>query len=137
MSKGTPRILGLASLLLVAACDHIPLYNESLDWFSWSQYDPEVNAIVSEIPPPGEIEAGPAAGHDAMMGDPAPGPVSGAAVSGRTVSAPTGSTTMAGTTVTTSATTAGSSASSASAPLVGIRNSVGPSVTWRSTRGTP
>jgi hypothetical protein len=136
MLKGSPQVLGLASLLLVAACDHIPLYNESLDWFSWSRYDPEVNAIVSEIPPPGDLEAGPASGHDAMMGDPSAGAASGATMSGAARPAPVaGSATM--TTSIGGTTSAGSSASSTSAPLVGIRNSVGPSVTWRSTRGTP
>jgi len=141
MLKGSPQILGLASLLLVAACDHIPLYNESLDWFSWSRYDPEVNAIVAAIPPPGDLEAGPVSGHDATMSDPSAGAASGAAVSGAAVSGTTGSAPVAGsTTVTTSVgttTSVGSGGSSASAPLVGIRNSVGPSVTWRSTRGTP
>ncbi|MEM7022459.1 MAG: hypothetical protein AAF637_07660 [Pseudomonadota bacterium] len=144
MSKASPRILGLMSLLLVASCDHIPYYNESLDWFSWSKYDPEVNAIVAEIPPPGELEAGPGAmsGSGAGINDPATGadPVSG--VTGSTGSASIGTTATGGSTATVGAGTAtvatgNPGGSGSSAPLVGIRNSVDGSVTWRSTRGTP
>jgi hypothetical protein len=134
MSKGLPKVVGLASLLAVAACDHIPLYNESLDWFSWSRYDPEVNAIVAEIPPPGDLEAGPSGMKDGMMADPpADAPMSG--VSGSGSSGSLASTTTVASSAAPSSTSAGGSSSSA--PLVGIRNSVGPSVTWRSTRGTP
>jgi len=134
MSKGLPKVVGLASLLLVASCDHIPYYNESLDWFSWSRYDPEVNAIVAATPPPGDLEAGPMHMKDGMMSDPpADAPMSGVSGSGSSVSL-TGTTTVATSADTSSASAGGSSTS---APLVGIRNSVGPSVTWRSTRGTP
>lgn len=134
MSKGLPKVVGLASLLLVAACDHIPYYNESLDWFSWSRYDPEVNAIVAETPPPGDLEAGPMRMKDGTMSDPpADAPMSGVSGSGSSAA-------LAGTTTVVNSvdgTTASAGESSSSAPLVGIRNSVGPSVTWRSTRGTP
>jgi hypothetical protein len=134
MSKGLPTVVGLASLLVVAACDHIPYYNESLDWFSWSEYDPEVNAIVAEIPPPGDLEAGPTGMKDGMMAEPpASAPMSGVSGSGSSAA-------LGGTTTVTSiggGTATSVDGSSTSAPLVGTRNSVGGSVTWRSTRGTP
>jgi len=141
MSKGLPQIVGLASLLLVAACDHIPYYNESLDWFSWSRYDPEVNAIVAEIPPPGNLDAGPMSMKDGMMDDPPAGtaPMSGVSGSG-SVPSLSGTTTVATTVGSTSAgasTSTSAGGSSSSAPLVGVRDSVSGSVTWRSTRGTP
>ena len=52
-----------AGLLLLAGCQNIPYYDKSLSWFSSSEYDPEVKAIESEIPPPGALEA-PAAADD-------------------------------------------------------------------------
>jgi hypothetical protein len=43
-------------LLLVAAaltaCENVPYYGESLDWFSRSRYDPEVRAIEQRTPQP-------------------------------------------------------------------------------------
>jgi len=141
MSKGLPKVVGLASLLLVAACDHIPYYNESLDWFSWSRYDPEVNAIVAEIPPPGELEARPMSMKDGMMDDPpaATAPMAGAsgAVNAPSVSGTSTVATSVGPTSTATSASASAGGSSSSAPLVGVRDSVGGSVTWRSTRGTP
>jgi hypothetical protein len=65
MVKRRGCIVGTAAvgLLLLTGCENIPYYNESLNWFSWSEYDPEVKAIQGEIPPPGGLEA-PAAPDD-------------------------------------------------------------------------
>lgn len=53
MSTIDLRALGLAcGLLAVAACENIPVYDESLGWFSRSDYDAEINAIERRIPPP-------------------------------------------------------------------------------------
>lgn len=44
-----------AALLLVAlaltACENVPYYDDSLNWFSRSRYDPEVKAIEDRTPP--------------------------------------------------------------------------------------
>lgn len=46
----------VAGLLLavvgLTACANLPYYNESLDLFSRSQYDPEIRAIERRTPPP-------------------------------------------------------------------------------------
>jgi hypothetical protein len=132
----------VAAALLLAACEHIPYYDESLNWFSWSEYDPEVKAIEAEIPPPGALEA-PAAPDDRaavvrdvrggyVYADPPPG-----------VEVSLGATPLASRSAVEAAgkvDVAGSSSRGAAdpgSPLVGIRNSVGGSVTWRSPRGTP
>ncbi|MGH6903461.1 MAG: hypothetical protein ACREIR_12065, partial [Geminicoccaceae bacterium] len=45
-----------AGLLLVgcalAACENLPYYDRSLDLFSWSRYDPTIEAIEERTPPP-------------------------------------------------------------------------------------
>jgi hypothetical protein len=126
----------LVPLLLVTACENIPYYDESLNWFSWSEYDPEVDAIEDEIPPPGELEAD---DHTAFVRDTRGGyvyadPPPGAEVTlGATPLMNTGT---AGNVSVADAQSSGASGN-ASTPLVGIRSSVGPSVTWRSARGTP
>lgn len=127
MAKHKGWIVGptAGALLLVAGCQNIPYYDESLNWFSWSEYDPEVRTIEAEIPPPGALEA-PVASRDrtALMqgsragdvrSEPATGAVGGISVADASD---------------------GSSASPGDPP-VGIRSSVGPSVTWRSSRGQP
>jgi hypothetical protein len=132
-----PAVAGMA---LVAGCENIPYYNDSLNWFSWSEYDPEVKAIEADIPPPGELEA-PASGDraafvrdgrgDFVYADPSPGAV---VTLGAT---PLMSSGAAGATV--SVADAGSAdppGGNSGAPLVGIRSSVWPSVTWRRPRGS-
>jgi hypothetical protein len=144
MAKRNGWVVGPAAvgLLLLAGCQHIPYYDESLNWFSWSEYDPEVKAIDSEIPPPGALEA-PAASDDRaafvqdgrgdyVLSNPPPG-----------VSLSLGSKPVARGSAVAAAANVGVADSSGSgpadpgSPLVGIRNSVGGSVTWRSPRGTP
>lgn len=41
----------LLATIALTACENIPYYNQSLDWFSWSRYDPEVRAIEQRTPP--------------------------------------------------------------------------------------
>jgi hypothetical protein len=133
------RIVGptIGLVLLVTGCENIPYYNDTLDWFSWSKYDPEVNAIVRQTPPPGELEAQPMSDTQAALRDSQGGyvladPPPGAAVTlGAT---PVVSTASVAPTVTTNPST--SAASDPGAPLVGVRNSVGGSVSWRSLRGS-
>jgi hypothetical protein len=133
MARGSLQILGLTSVLLVAACDHIPYYNESLDWFSWSRYDTEVNEIVDEIPPPGELEAAPMAGPSAAA-DPPPRAAADLVLADPGVDMAAQGT---ASTVVVKTTAPSNQSTGAATPLVGIRNSVEPSVTWRSARGTP
>jgi hypothetical protein len=143
MAKRKSWIVGpAAGLLLLAGCQHIPYYDESLNWFSWSEYDPEVKAIESEIPPPGGLEA-PAASADraAYVRDGRGGyvlsnPPPGMAVSLGTTPVASG-TAMAAAGDVSVAHNPGGGAPDPGSPLVGIRNSVGGSVTWRSPRGTP
>ena len=130
------------TLLLLAGCENIPYYDESLNWFSWSEYDPEVKAIEGEIPPPGALEA-PAAPDDRagfvrdargdyVYADPPPGvevSLGATPLASRSAVDAAGNVSLAD--------SSGSSGASANGPLVGIRNSVGGSVTWRSPRGTP
>jgi hypothetical protein len=144
MGKRKGWIVGPAAvaLLLLAGCQNIPYYDESLNWFSWSEYDPEVKAIEAETSPPGALEA-PASADDraAMVRDSHGGyvqsdPPPGVALSlGATPVASASAIAAAGNVSV--ADSSGSSAASANSPLVGIRNSVGGSVTWRSARGTP
>jgi hypothetical protein len=134
-----PAIVGLA--LLISGCQNFPLYNESLNWFSWSEYDPEMKAIEAEVPPPGQLEAKPAAGDQSafvrdgrggyVQSEPPPGTI----VSVGSTPVVSASATAAGNV--SSAQSSGTSATSAGDPLVGIRNSYAPSVTWRSVRGAP
>jgi hypothetical protein len=42
----------LLAALALAACENLPYYDESLDIFSRSRYDPEVKAIEERTPPP-------------------------------------------------------------------------------------
>jgi hypothetical protein len=144
MGKRKGWIVGPAAvgLLLLAGCQNIPYYDESLNWFSWSEYDPEIKTIEADTSPPGGLEASPpaddraASAHDGggayVYADP---PTGGAVSLGRTSVASGSALSAAG-----SVSVADSSSNSAAdpgSPLVGIRNSVGGSVTWRSPRGTP
>jgi hypothetical protein len=132
----------VAAALLLAGCEHIPYYDESLNWFSWSEYDPEVKAIETEIPPPGALEA-PAAPDDRagfvrdrrgdyVYANPPPG---GEVSLGATPLASGSAINAAGNVDVAHSSSIG--AADPGSPLVGIRNSVGGSVTWRSPRGTP
>ena len=149
MGKRWSWIVGSAAgVLLLTGCQHIPYYDESLNWFSWSEYDPEVRAIESQIPPPGTL-----APQGAAPGSPSSPPASGgqgvapgSGAPGTSTAPPAssaGATSQArgtGVGAAGSVSVADSSVSSSapsSDPPVGIRNSVGPSVTWRSPRGTP
>jgi hypothetical protein len=139
----------LVPLLLVGACENIPYYDESLNWFSWSKYDPEVDAIEEEIPPPGELQA-----PDATMGDQTAfvrdgrggyvlaDPPEGAVVtlgSKQLVNAgSTGAVNVAdsaGNPPSSPGAPPSSAASNAGQPLVGIRSGIDASVSWRSLRG--
>lgn len=144
MAKRKGWIVGPAAvaLLLLAGCQNIPYYDESLGWFSWSEYDPEVRAIETETSPPGALEA-PATTDDraAWVRDGRGGylqsePPPGVAVSlGATPVASASALAAAGNVSV--ADGSNNAATSVDSPLVGIRNSVGGSVTWRSARGTP
>lgn len=139
-----PAIVGVA--LLVSGCQNIPIYNDSLNWFSWSKHDPEMKAIEAEVPPPGELEAKPAAGDQAafvrdgrggyVQSEPPPGTIVsvGAVPVVNASAAAAGNISVGGGTVTVAD---GSGTAATAAPLVGIRNSYAPSVTWRSARGAP
>jgi len=129
-----------ATLLLLAGCENIPGYDDTLDWFSWSEYDPEIDAIEAETSPPGALEA-PAAADDrsAMVQnsrggyvwtDPAPGMV----VSLGATPFARGSGVRAAGNVTL-ADNARGDPPDPGAPLVGMRDSIDASVTWRSVRG--
>jgi hypothetical protein len=144
MVKGKGWIVGPAAvgLLFLAGCENIPYYNESLNWFSWSDYDPEIKAIEAQTSPPGALEA-PAASDDraALVRDGRGGYVLSNPPPGGTVSL--GATPLArGSAIAAAANvsvanSSGSGSADPGSPLVGIRNSVGGSVTWRSPRGTP
>ena len=146
---------GLALVLLVVTgCtqvgDRVPYYNESLGWFSRSDNDPEVRAIEQRIPPPGQLEAPASPASDAPEGDSAEtSPAASASdggglsagyarsASGRTVRAnpPAGMEVSVGSSrLDGGGTSTGTRAGGNGLPLVGIRNSLGPSVTWRSSR---
>jgi hypothetical protein len=141
MAKGKSLTIGPLAMapLLLAACQSIPGYNETLDWFSWSEYDPEIRAIEDETSPPGALEAPATTSSDgAFVRDD-----HGSYVQ---TEPPRGMIVFLGATPFVSATAADSSVSLADAsggsdtahrPLVGIRSSVGGSVTWRSPRGQP
>jgi hypothetical protein len=143
MAKRKSWIVGpmAVGLLLLAGCENIPYYDESLGWFSWSEHDPEVRAIEAETSPPGALEAPATAGdRAAFVGDGRGGHVRADPPQG--VVASLGATPLArGSGISAAgnvsiANDAGG-ATSTDSPLVGIRSSVGPSVTWRSARGTP
>lgn len=141
MDKRRGRMAGpaAAALLLLAGCENIPGYDDTLDWFSWSEYDPEIDAIEAETPPPGQLEAPAAAGDRAAMVqdgrggyvliDPPPGTV----VSLGATPFARGSDIRAAGNVTLADSAAGDPPEPGS-PLVGMRTSIGPSVTWRSVR---
>ena len=144
MAKRKGWVVGpmAVGLLLLAGCENIPYYDESLGWFSWSEHDPEVRAIEAETSPPGALEApAPAGDRAAFVGDGRGGHVRADPPQG--VVASLGATPLArGSAISAAgnvsvADASGGSAASADGPLVGIRSSVGPSVTWRSARGTP
>jgi hypothetical protein len=134
------RMVGpaVAALLLLAGCEHIPYYDESLNWFSWSDYDPEVRAIEEETPPPGALEA-PAGDRAAMVQDSRGGhvwtePPPNMLVSLGATPFARGSAARAAGHVTVAESSVGDPPDPGS-PLVGMRTSIGPSVTWRSVRG--
>ena len=59
LAKGVTKVpinRSIVGLLLAAvgltACENLPYYDESLDLFSRSRYDPEVEAIEQRTPPP-------------------------------------------------------------------------------------
>jgi hypothetical protein len=127
-----------AALLLLAGCENIPGYDDTLDWFSWSEYDPEIDAIEAETAPPGALEA-PADDRAAMVRDSSGGyvwtdPPPGMVVSLGTTPFARGSAIRAAGNVTVADSAAGDPPDPGS-PLVGMRTSIGPSVTWRSVRG--
>jgi hypothetical protein len=137
--KGWIAAPATVGLLLVAGCENIPYYNDSLNWFSWSRYDPEVKTIEREIPPPGELQAPPTAGKQAAVRDARGGYVLADPPPGATVTL--GATPLVSMNATANSARVADASSgsnpSTGAPLVGIRNSVPGSVTWRSARGTP
>jgi hypothetical protein len=140
MANRMGRIVGPAALgmLLLAACHNIPYYDESLNWFSWSEYDPQIKAIEAQTPPPGALEAD---GRAAFMGD-GSGAVVHSAASPRVPASPGATPRPSGTGIAAAGNAhvsngPGNSTPNSGSPLVGIRNSVGGSVTWRSPRGTP
>jgi hypothetical protein len=61
----------LLAALALAACENLPYYDESLDLFSWSRYDPEVEAIEERTPPPQDSPVIEAPTGDAAMAEPA------------------------------------------------------------------
>jgi hypothetical protein len=136
-SIATPAAVGL--VLLLAGCQHIPYYDESLGWFSRSEYDPEVKAIEEETSPPGELQAPTTQGRTTFLRDERGGYVSTDSPPGVTVWL--GGTQAVGMSATDGGVSlvdaSGGSGAGTAAPLVGIRSSVGPSATWRSPRGTP
>ena len=141
MGKRKGWIVGPAAvgLLLLAGCQNIPYYHESLNWFSWSEYDPEIKTIEADTSPPGGLEASPPADDRASAydgGGTYTDPPQGGAVSLGRTSVASGSALSAAGNVSV-ADSSSHSAADPGSPLVGIRNSVGGSVTWRSPRGTP
>jgi hypothetical protein len=64
--------LALAALAL-AACEHIPYYDESLDLFSRSRYGAEIEAIEKRTPPPQDSPVLAPPGGGAAMADPSDG----------------------------------------------------------------
>jgi len=67
-------VLALAAVML-AACENLPYYDESLDLFSRSPYDPTIEAIEERTPPPRDSPV-----LSAPDGDAAVAPASGAAL---------------------------------------------------------
>jgi hypothetical protein len=63
--KSTAGLLFAA--LAVAACENLPYYDESLDLFSRSRYDPEIKAIDERTPPPQDSPVISAPTDDAAM----------------------------------------------------------------------
>jgi hypothetical protein len=61
----------LLAALALAACENLPYYDESLDLFSWSRYDPEVEAIEERTAPPQDSPVIEAPTGDAAMAEPA------------------------------------------------------------------
>jgi hypothetical protein len=144
MAKRRARMVGpaVAALLLLAGCENIPGYDDTLDWFSWSEYDPEIDAIEADTSPPGALEA-PAAADDraAMVQDSRGGrvwtdPPPNMVVSLGAMPFARGSAAGAAGDVTVADSSLGDPPDPGS-PLVGVRTSIGPSVTWRSVRGAP
>jgi hypothetical protein len=63
----------LLAALALAACENLPYYDESLDLFTRSRYDPEVKAIEERTPPPQDSPVISAPTGDAAMALPLPG----------------------------------------------------------------
>ena len=142
-------------LLVVTGCtqvgDRVPYYNESLSWFSRSEHDPEVRAIEERISPPGQLgaPAAPAGGAapegDSAEASPAVSAGDGAVLGARNVRRADGhavranpppgmSVSIGSSQLDNKSSTTNARASGSGLPLVGIRNSLGSSVTWRSPR---
>jgi hypothetical protein len=72
-----PGRLSAALLLLagfaLAGCENLPYYDESLDLFSRSRYDPTIEAIEERTPPPQDLPVLSAPPDDAAMVAPDPG----------------------------------------------------------------
>jgi hypothetical protein len=63
----------LLAALALAACENLPYYDESLDLFTRSRYDPEVKAIEERTPPPQDSPVISRPTGDAAMALPLPG----------------------------------------------------------------
>jgi hypothetical protein len=61
----------------LAACENLPYYDESLDLFSRSPYDPTIEAIEERTPPPEDSPVLSAPGGDAAMLLPGPAALRG------------------------------------------------------------
>jgi hypothetical protein len=59
--------------LALAGCENLPYYDESLDLFSRSRYDPTIEAIEERTPPPQNSPVLSAPTGDAAMVAPGPG----------------------------------------------------------------
>jgi len=74
MSVRTTAVLLVAAVAL-AACENLPYYDQSLDLFSRSPYDPTIEAIEERTPPPGDSPALSAPTGGAATVAPGPGAV--------------------------------------------------------------
>jgi hypothetical protein len=75
----------LLAALALAACENLPYYDESLDLFSRSRYDPEIKAIEDRTPPPQDSPVISAPPDDAAMAL----PLAGTTILARRVDDPT------------------------------------------------
>jgi hypothetical protein len=76
-NRAMPGRRSAALLLLagfaLAGCENLPYYDESLDLFSRSRYDPTIEAIEERTPPPQDSPVLSAPPDDAAMVVPGPG----------------------------------------------------------------